>query len=58
MAVAGFAEILRRSKYADDLTYDLILEVAQPNVGKDARRKEFVDLVKRARGLDQKARTN
>ena len=58
VAVAGFAEILRRSKYADDLTYDLILEVAQPNVGKDARRKEFIALVKRARGMDQKARTN
>jgi Ca-activated chloride channel family protein len=58
VAVAGFAEILRRSKYADDLSYDLILEVAGPHVGRDERRSEFVSLVERARGLDGKARSN
>jgi len=58
VAVAGFAEILRRSTYAENLTYDLILEVAKPGVGKDPRRKEFLGLVKKAKGFDAKSRVN
>jgi Ca-activated chloride channel family protein len=58
VAVAGFAEILRRSTYAENLTYDLILEVANPHVGRDPGRKEFLGLVKKAKGLDTKSRVN
>jgi len=51
VAVAGFAEILRGSEYAKNLSYDLLLEVAESAAGNDKRRKEFVSLVKKARHL-------
>lgn len=51
VAVAGFAEILRGSKYAKALSLDLIQEVAESSMGTHKSRKEFVNLVKKARRL-------
>lgn len=51
VAVAGFAEILRGSKHAKNLSLDLILEVAESSTGTHKSRKEFVNLVKKARRL-------
>lgn len=50
-AVAGFAEILRNSPHAKNLSYDLILEVAQSATTKEADRREFIQLVKQAKKL-------
>ena len=47
-AVAAFAEKLRQSPYAEKLTYDWILEVAEGAAGRKADRREFVKLVKKA----------
>ncbi|QED28071.1 VWA domain-containing protein [Microvenator marinus] len=52
VAVAGFAEILRKSPYAKDLSYDLVLEVAESSAGSSAKRRELVDLIKAAKRLD------
>ena len=50
-AVTGFAEILRESPYAENLSLDLVEEVASSAAGNDADRKEFVGLVKKAKQL-------
>ena len=50
-AVAGFAQLLKGSNYAGDLTYDKVIELAQANKGKDefGYRTEFVQLVRKAK---------
>ncbi len=51
-AVAGFAEILRGSKYAKNLSFDLIEEVAKgATAAGQTDREEFLKLVKKAKGL-------
>ncbi len=50
-AVAGFAEVLRGSPYAKNLSYDLVLEVAESSTNGRKDRKEFVKLVKQAKRL-------
>jgi Ca-activated chloride channel family protein len=48
-AVAGFAELLRDSKYAKQLSYKLVEEIAEGASRKDqADRQEFIALVRRA----------
>jgi Ca-activated chloride channel family protein len=49
-AVATFAEILRGSPYAKDLSYDLVTEVAQAASSSSQKdRQEFIELVKKAK---------
>jgi Ca-activated chloride channel family protein len=50
-AVAGFAELLRKSPYANKLSYDLIHEGAQGSLDGKSDRKEFLGLVKKAKTL-------
>jgi hypothetical protein len=50
-AVAAFAEKLRKSPYAEGLSWDLIAEVAQAAAGDKKERNEFVGLVKKAKRL-------
>ncbi len=49
-AVALYAMILRKSEYIGTGTLDTVLELAQPGVGDDAARKEFIELAKKAKG--------
>jgi Ca-activated chloride channel family protein len=51
-AVAGFAELLRDSPYAEDVSWTLIEEMASATAGRDERRRDFVDLVKRASAIE------
>ena len=54
-AVAGFAEILRKSPYAKNLSYDLIKEVAEGSSTKRQKdRQEFIALVEKAKRLDRR----
>ena len=50
-AVAGFAQLLKGSKYSGDFTYDKVIELAQANKGRDdyGYRTEFVQLVRKAK---------
>jgi Ca-activated chloride channel family protein len=49
-AVATFAEIMRGSPYAKDLSYDLVEEVARSASSKSQKdRQEFIELVNKAR---------
>jgi len=48
-AVAAFAEILRKSPYAKNLSLDLVEEIAQAATGKQEDRREFLQLIKKAR---------
>jgi Ca-activated chloride channel family protein len=51
-AVVGFAEILRGSKYANNLSFDLIEEIAKGGtLAGQQDRQEFIDLVKKAKAL-------
>ena len=50
-AVAGFAELLRKSPYSKHLSFDLIHEVAQGSLDGKSDRKEFLALVKKAKAL-------
>lgn len=50
-AVTGFAEKLRKSPYAGDLSWTLIEEIAASSTSGRADREEFVQLVKKARKL-------
>ena len=52
-AVAAFGMILRDSQYRGQADFDLVLELAQGNLGKDdgGHRKEFLELVKKAKSL-------
>lgn len=51
VAVAGFAEILRESPYAKNLSLALVEEIASPNVGNREDRKEFMALLKKTKRL-------
>ena len=55
-AVAGFGMILRDSKLKGDSNYDAVLELGAEGVGSDPEgyRKEFLELVKKARGLGRR----
>jgi Ca-activated chloride channel family protein len=52
-AVASFGMLLRGSKYCGDANFDSVLEIAGAALGEDkqGRRKEFLDIVRRAKGL-------
>ena len=52
-AVAAFGMILRESPHRGTATLAGVLELAEPNLGKDPSgyRKEFLDLVRRARAI-------
>ena len=52
-AVAGFGMLLRDSPYKGTLTYDGVLEIAQPTLANDPSgyRREVVELVRKARAL-------
>jgi Ca-activated chloride channel family protein len=51
-AVAGFAEMLRGSEYAKDLSFELIEEIAKgATIAGQQDRQEFIDLVKKAKSL-------
>ncbi len=50
-AVAGFAEILRKSPYAHDYGFDAVQKIAQASLEGKPERAEFLDLVKRANQL-------
>ena len=51
-AVAGFAEILRGSPYAKDLSFDLVSEVASAAASSNQKdRQEFIALVRKAKML-------
>ncbi len=56
-SVAGFGMMLRGSPYKGTLTYDGVLELAQPTLAQDpgGYRKEFVELVRKARDLASQA---
>ncbi len=51
VAVAGFAQRLKGSKYLGDFSYDQIIELAQANKGADpyGYRSEFIQLVRKAK---------
>ncbi|MBX2857584.1 MAG: VWA domain-containing protein [Cellvibrionaceae bacterium] len=50
-AVAGFAQLLKTSKYVGDWSYDKAIELAQSNKGADefGYRTEFVQLIRKAK---------
>ena len=50
-AVGGFAELLRHSPYAKNLSYELVEEVAASSTEGKETREEFVDLVRKAKRL-------
>ncbi len=50
-AVAGFAELLRKSPYTKQLGWDLVLEVAQASTRGKKSRKEMIGLIKKARKI-------
>ena len=52
-AVAAFGMILRRSEFRGQATFELVLELAQGSRGADSdgHRREFIDLVKKARAI-------
>jgi Ca-activated chloride channel family protein len=52
-AVAGFGMLLRDSQDKGTLTFDGVLEIAQPTLAHDPSgyRKEFIELVRRAKSL-------
>ncbi len=51
VAVAGFGQLLRDSKYIGDLTYDKVLTMANSSIGRDTEgcRREFVKLVEKCK---------
>lgn len=57
-AIAGFGMLLRDSPYRGSLTYAGVLEIGQSILAGDRSgyRQEFVDLVRRARGLSAEGR--
>src|SRR5262249_3540828 len=52
-AVAGFGLLLRNSPSKGNLTYDAVLELANPTLGFDpfGERKEFIEMVRKAKNL-------
>ena len=59
-SVAGFGMLLRNSKFGGQVNYDLLLEIASEGIGKDKNglRKEFVDLVKKAKSIAEAKSTS
>ncbi|MBD3675188.1 MAG: VWA domain-containing protein [Planctomycetaceae bacterium] len=55
-AVASFGMILRGSQFKGHANYDSVLEIAESSLGEnpESYRQEFVELVKRAKSLDQR----
>ena len=55
-AVAGFAMLLRDSKYKGNLSYDKVLELAKLGKGEDPHgyRAEFMELVEKAGDLSDR----
>jgi Ca-activated chloride channel homolog len=57
-SVAGFGMLLRKSQYKGDLSYDQVQQIASQNTklrgSEDEYRKEFVELVKKAKSLQPK----
>jgi Ca-activated chloride channel family protein len=55
-SVASFGMILRGSKYVGHANYDSVLEIAEESLGDnpESYRREFVELVKLAKRLDQR----
>ena len=53
-AVANFGMLLRDSKFIADSDYDAVIKLAKKSKGKDKNgyRKEFLELVKKAKSLD------
>ena len=52
-AVAAFAELLRGSPYAKNVSYELVKEIAENAAGKRQERQEFVGLVEKAIRIHQ-----
>lgn len=52
-AVASFGMLLRKSSHAGSATYDTVLDLAEPAAGDDARRRELLGLVRKARDLSR-----
>ena len=50
-AVALYGMLLRSSQYSGNGSWNMVLELAVPNVKEDKYRQEFVELVKKAREL-------
>ncbi|MFB6262347.1 MAG: von Willebrand factor type A domain-containing protein [Bradymonadaceae bacterium] len=50
-AVTGFAELLRRSPYAESISYELVEQMAAGATRDRERRRQFVDLVRTAQRL-------
>ena len=50
-AAALFGMLLRESRHSGDGNFDMVLELAKPNVNNDQYRKEFVELVEKAKEL-------
>ncbi|MDR1271181.1 MAG: von Willebrand factor type A domain-containing protein [Planctomycetaceae bacterium] len=50
-AVALFGMLLRESRYSGNGTFDDVLELATPNTKNNQYRKEFIELVKKAKEL-------
>ncbi|MDR1964679.1 MAG: von Willebrand factor type A domain-containing protein [Planctomycetaceae bacterium] len=50
-AAALFGMLLRESRFAGNANWDTVLELATPNVKDDSYRKEFLELVKKAKEL-------
>ncbi|MDR2437967.1 MAG: von Willebrand factor type A domain-containing protein, partial [Planctomycetaceae bacterium] len=48
-AVALFGMLLRESRYSGNGSYDSVLELATPNTNNNQYRKEFIELVKKAK---------
>jgi len=53
-AVALFGQLLKKSDFVKDATYDDVINLAKPALGKDERgyRREFIRLVEIAKGLE------
>jgi len=54
-AVSAFAQMLRKSAYSGDVTFDQVATLAEANLGQDREgyRREFVELVKNARSASK-----
>jgi secreted protein with Ig-like and vWFA domain len=50
-AVALYGMLLRSSRHSGNGTWDTVLELATPNVKDDKYRQEFIELVKKAKGI-------
>jgi len=52
-AVTGFSMLLRDSKFKGDLTFEKLIKISEKSKGKDKEgyRKEFIELVKKAKSL-------